>query len=238
MYIGAIKAVLGVRETTRTDTTLIEVGMPSLKQMVSKRTSTFLKRELSAERSVDTPLIKIFKICQAKRTGGFRFLSRTLDPTNNETSVSEVFANQTSSKATTYKSINPNLSLHSVYTSNSYISERERLVFTRFRLSSHHLKVETGRWARIEAANRVCDCGNGIQDESHVLLHCLKTGAVREKFGVSDETFQDIGDLMNSMEVNQLISFVYNCMKICDLVRGKLLKPRPFRSKFPALTVY
>ena len=217
MYIGAIKALLGVRETTRTDTTLIETGMPSLKQLVSKRTSTFMKKELSAERTLDTPLIKIFKICEAKRTGGFLFLSRAIDPTaNNETSVIETFQNRTSSKATTYKTINPDLSLHTVYTSSDYINERERLVFTRFRLSSHHLKVETGRWARIEAANRVCDCGNGIQDESHVLFVCPKTESVREKFGVRDGVFRNIGELMNSMDIHVLIPFVYNCMKIFD----------------------
>ena len=83
-------------------------------------------------------------------------------------------------------------------------------------MSSHHLKVETGRWARIEAANRVCDCGNGIQDESHVLFVCPKTESVREKFGVRDGVFRNIGELMNSMDIHVLIPFVYNCMKIFD----------------------
>ena len=217
LYIGAIKAILGVRETTRTDTTLIEAGMPTLKQLVSKRTSSFLRKELGADRTVDTPLIKIFKLCQNKQTGGFIHLNRILNPTaDRERSITESFMGQTSSKAVTYKSINPNLTIHTAYTSKEYINERERLVFTRFRLSSHHLKVETGRWARIEAANRICECGNGVQDESHALFVCPKTESVREKYGVGDGVFCDIGNLMNTMDVQKLVPFIHDCMKIFD----------------------
>ena len=89
-------------------------------------------------------------------------------------------------------------------------------MFTRFRLSSHHLKIETGRWARIDAADPLCECGNGVQDESHVLFNCPKTGSVRERFGVRDGSFRDIGDLMNSMDANELVPFVYKCVKLFD----------------------
>ena len=43
-----------------------------------------------------------------------------------------------------------------------------------------------------------------------------KKGSVRERFGVRDGSFRDIGDLMNSMDVNELIPFVYNCVKLFD----------------------
>ena len=94
-----------------------------------------------------------------------------------------------------------------------YIEERERLSFTRFRLSSHHLKIETGRWARINVENRLCDCGKGIQDEPHVLFHCGKTEGDRRIFGVDGEVTSDIGALMCKMEVHKLVSFVHCCMK-------------------------
>ena len=50
MYIGAVKSVLGVRETSRSDTVLIEAGMLSLKELIIKRTSTFIKKELGYDR--------------------------------------------------------------------------------------------------------------------------------------------------------------------------------------------
>ena len=210
--------MLGVRETMRSDTVLIEAGMPSLKELIHKRTSTFLRKELSADRTLDTPLIKIYKICESKRTGGFRFLEKILNPAvrNQQSSLVENLRNATTSKAAMYKRINPDLSLHKAYTTTEYVNERERLAFTKFRLSSHHLKIETGRWARIAADDRICDCGQGVQDESHVLFACPKTASVRQRFGVNDGVFSDIGELMCSMEVPKLVTFIFECMRIFD----------------------
>ena len=112
--------------------------------------------------------------------------------------------------------MNPDLSVHEVYTTTNYIDERERLIFTRFRLSSHHLKIETGRWARIEVENRVCECGQGVQDESHVLFTCTKTDRVRRNMGIRAEDFDGIGELMATMDVEKLVSYVYNCMKMFE----------------------
>ena len=213
MYVSAVKSALGVRDTTRNDAALIEAGRPSVQELVAKRTTNFMKKELFADRTVDTPLMKIFKICESKRTNGYTYLSRLLDPSrHHNVTVIERFITQNTSKAATYKQINPDLSVHSVYTTDKYVDERKRLVFTRFRLSSHRLKIETGRWARIEAQNRVCDCGGGIQDESHVLFECPKTNGERALYRV-DGANTDIGVLMGSMNVHELVPFVYNCMQ-------------------------
>ena len=192
--------------------------MPALKELVHKRTSAFLRKEMSADCTLDTPLIKIYKICESKRTGGFRFLENILNPVagNQQSSLVQNFTNATTSKAATYKMINPDLSRHEAYTTTEYLNERERLAFTKFWLSSHHLKIETGRWARIAAEDRICDCGQGVQDESHVLFACPKTATVRQRFGVNDVVYSDIGELMCSMEVHKLVTFVYECMRIFD----------------------
>ena len=125
-------------------------------------------------------------------------MEKILNPAagNQQGSLVENFRNVTSSKATMYKRLNPDLALHEAYTTSEYVNERERLAFTRFRLSSHHLKIETGRWARIDADGRLCNCGHGVQDESHVLFVCPKTANIRERFGVNDEVFSDVGELM------------------------------------------
>ena len=128
VYVSAVKAVLGVRETTRNDTTLIEAGMPALSQLIKKRTGAFMKKELNSERTHDTPLIKIYKLCKTKRTKGFVFLSKIVNPaTPSDVSLVEKFRNQDTSKARTYREINPELVTHKVYTANEYINERERL---------------------------------------------------------------------------------------------------------------
>ena len=66
-----------------------------------------------------------------------------------------------------------------------YIKEnRYRTALTRFRLSSHDLLIETGRYTNIERNNRICiNCEmNMIENEYHFLLMCPKYRELREKY--------------------------------------------------------
>ena len=144
MYISALKALLGVRDTTRSDMIFIESGLPSIVERISKRTSKFVKKELLIEQVDRTPLQKIFDICKTKQTKGYKYLSKFFLPTEAQPSVAEKFANESGTKAVTYRKLNPELRVHPVYTCNEYIDERARITFTRLRLISHSLKIETG----------------------------------------------------------------------------------------------
>ena len=75
-------------------------------------------------------------------------------------------------------------------------------MFTRSRLSSHRLKIETGRWARIEPEDRLCMCGQ-IQTEEHVLLYCVLTDHIRD-LSPSNINFPiTISAFFDSMETNE-----------------------------------
>ena len=157
LYISALKALLGVRETTRTDVVLLETGMPTLQELIKRRSEAFIKKNVNASID-DTPLVKVYKICEEKGTGGYRYIKRNLDNPVDDilVDIKQKMLDSTTSKALTYKEINPNLSVHGVYNSKVYINERKRVVFTKFRTSSHNLRIETGRWARISAEDSVC----------------------------------------------------------------------------------
>ncbi len=78
--------------------------------------------------------------------------------------------------------MNPEVTRHPMYNTSS-VPEYARVSFTRLRLSSHYLRVETGRWARLTREQRVCRCDKmSVQDEAHILLHCPITTPVRAKF--------------------------------------------------------
>ena len=104
--------------------------------------------------------------------------------------------------------------MHPIYYSKEYIDERARLTVTKLRLSSHNLKVETGRWSRIALENRLCECGTDVEDEKHVLLACPKTDFAREKFNVRNDVYTNVGVLMDSLDVNVLVPFVDCCLKV------------------------
>ena len=209
MYIAALKSLLGVRETTRTDVVLLETGMPTIHELIRKRTSGFVKKNINAA-SDETPLVKVYKMCEAKGTGGYRFIKRMLDNPVDEylVDVKQRMNNSASSKALKYKEINPELSIHSVYDSKVYIDERKRVTFSKFRTSSHSLKIETGRWARIKAEDRLCDCGRGVQDESHVVFKCNHTGPIREKYGINENVYENLSSMMSNHDPVQLVDFI------------------------------
>ena len=45
---------------------------------------------------------------------------------------------------------------------------------TKFKVGSHSLKIETGRWSRTPRAQRLCGSCNEFGDEFHALYHCSK----------------------------------------------------------------
>ena len=42
----------------------------------------------------------------------------------------------------------------------------------KFRLGSHKLRIETGRWNRTPRAERLCTTCSQLGDEYHTLFHC------------------------------------------------------------------
>ena len=78
------------------------------------------------------------------------------------------FAQQDRYKFKMYLQMNPNLEV-SPFINNFHPLSKQII---RFRLGSHCLPIETGRWGRITRENRLCvDCGV-LGDELHALYHC------------------------------------------------------------------
>ena len=65
-----------------------------------------------------------------------------------------------------YNELNPELLPSPFLTSSNADS------ITRFRLGSHNLPIETGRWSRIKREDRLCKSCLVLGDEKHFLFHC------------------------------------------------------------------
>ena len=62
--------------------------------------------------------------------------------------------------------------------------------------------------------DRLCDCGRGVQNESHVVFECAKTEDIRARYNVNREVYREVAGLMSDMDGSELVGFVYECMKI------------------------
>ena len=196
---------------------MLEAGIVPLKDIIIKKQKSFLvsKRENIDE---ELPFNFVFDLCRDNGTPGYRFLVNILEQ-NDERNSLEIYANEVRERAenatkfNTYVSeFNPSLTVHIVYSATQYVPDFCRVAFTRLRLMSHNLKVETGRWSRIPPYARTCQSDNSsIQSESHVLISCPLSADCRTRY--NSLNFASVTDLMK-VEPNVIIDL---CMYIHEV---------------------
>ena len=218
-YNRSLKCLLGVRKFTSPDLCMVESGIHPAQDVIDKKRHNFLKSKLSTQHE-EEPFYLAFKLCETANTPGYKFLSQALRYDTNVNPLDRLRRRimdkpQNASKFVTYRTqINPGLSVHSVYESKNYIPDYKRQAFTRLRLMSHNLKIETGRRHGIPSELRLCSCTNAsVQDESHVLLYCSLSRHYRNEYHMLD--FSSMYNLMGSCEhAGYLCEYIYNVMKL------------------------
>ena len=67
---------------------------------------------------------------------------------------------------------------------SSFVNDHFRQIITRWTLSNHKVRIETGRYSRptIPRENRVCEMCNTLENESHVIFDCPAYHTVRQKY--------------------------------------------------------
>ena len=212
LYISAIKVLLGVRQTTPNDICLLELGYPPLKAWIKQRQVNFFKTVLEKrEGFVDDPLIFVISLCKAARTSPARYIADLLESDSyydgGVEQLQQAVLTSTKSKLQAYVSMNPELSVNNVYRQiKPYVSEHHRVQFTRLRLVSHNLRIETGRWARLPRDERLCVCGQ-VQTERHVLESCDLTKTIRDNN--RHMTFA-VPDIFKEQDACRIVSEILN----------------------------
>ena len=195
LYMKGLKSLLGVRSQTTTDVVLLESGYPSLRALIKSKQKAFFQKLLSERRDMtDDPFMHMVRITQVKN----RKMSAYLEALQNcddfvANDLSERIARVRTSQRTksiTYYAMNPTMDVHPIYQCLEPVDDYLRMAFTRFRTSSHRLRIETGRWSRTPRERRTCQCGEGIQSEEHVLVNCSLTTPIRQKYGIEIDCFQ------------------------------------------------
>ena len=215
--LSATKQLLGVREQTCNDIVYVESGTVSPNVTIRERQKSFLNKIKSRQDFEFLPVKKDMQLAKDWRSPMGICLERLdVDQADGikefQNSVVNRIRLADTTRRVTYLEINPNLSVHPLYHSDR-LSEHYRISFTRVRLSSHYLKIETGRWSRIPREERLCDC-RIVQTEVHVLLFCPLLQYLRSSFEGLD--FSSIENLMNSENHSHLIKYVHEVLTKCS----------------------
>ena len=172
--MSAIKSVLRVRVTTANDLRLIELGYPPLKDLVMFK-HFFLQKMIAGRQGMqDDSLMFSLPLTRNASTSTGTYIDLLLEKGDilgsGMTNLRYQIDSSVNSRFVIYREVNPSLSKHVVYTKDicKHMPYHMRISFTRLRLSSHRLRIETGRWVRIPREQRLCGCGC-VQDEAHVI---------------------------------------------------------------------
>ena len=102
-------------------------------------------------------------------------------------------------------------------------NKKYKVAFTRFRLSSHDLQIERGRYENIARAERICKCWNmsKIENEYHFLLVCPLFAELRRKFfkpyfchWPNINKFDSLMMSKSKQAILDVAKFIYNALKL------------------------
>ena len=163
-YKRTLKELLGVRATTCDEVIYVEVGVPDLKGLVQKRQQSFFRKLITRTDFQGSHLARFLGLIRDSGSPCGRYLAYIEqladDPVNmSNEMIKQRIRRSDTTKRKTYMHINPALTTHQIYTDQ--VPEHTRIAVTRMRTSSHRLRIETGRWARVPPEMRLCVCGGG-----------------------------------------------------------------------------
>ena len=219
-YMKTLKELLGVRQSTCNSIVLIETGNPSAKTLIKNKQEKFFSKLISRVDYSGSELHQVISLAIQKRTPMGIIIQEIINNRNSQVETSldktkDLIQTSDSTRCKTYREINRDLSKCVIYSNQHPLPEYQRIAVSRLRLSSHRLKIETGRWARLPRENRLCSCGQ-IQTEQHVLLHCRLTQNLREDYPIV-KTFRDIGDLFSFKDINIINHLCEYCYKVLNV---------------------
>ena len=216
MYMSAVRRLLNVRQSTPKLTCLLEAGIPSIEAVVKNKQSKFFRRMFEERDQLETsdPLmftLDFMKLNFPSHYGLIEEIGRRDDFLSADRAelVSQLCASPPScTKLHLYRTMNPELSIHPLYEfheDNPVIEDSLRIAFSRFRLSAHRLRCETGRWNKVPPERRICPHCDGatLQNEQHIFA-CPAVQLVCANYNIS--SFADLAHPTKQTLV---------CLKLC-----------------------
>ena len=220
VYMSTLKQMLGVRAQTCNDLCLIECGAADLKTNVQRRQKAYIQKVTTSDWYQCSPLKFAIDLITQTKSPMAKYLNHIRNINVNEydnTNLCNSVNDSKSSKRVFYvQQCNPNLERHPFYTHEHCLPEVHRRAFTRLRLSSHKLRIETGRWSRLPREDRTCTCpDHPVQNEEHVVCNCNMSQQIRNRYKHVD--FSSLRNFMlKNNDQHELAQICYEILKLYE----------------------
>ena len=195
----ALKRCLGVKSSVQNDIVYHELNIPDIVSKIMKLQQKFFAKImlLEPDEAIIRQLVDKYmadeEYCQDENSFLSHYLRLHADHIDDNTTPNNIIENNIrerkerlestdTTKITMYKNITdlqPNAALY-----NSFVNDELRIVITRWRLSCHKLRIETGRYTCpiTPRDQRLCKICLVVEDEDHALFHCHAHTFIRLKF--------------------------------------------------------
>ena len=177
-----LKTILKVKPSTPTDIVYVELNRGDILSKIKERQKKFyekckkLKEEEAAVRNI-LELCWDLDICKYYES----IPDNLIECSKREMKVR--IAASTNTYSERYKEITSCKYNDNIY--NQFLFEDKRIVISKWRLSSHSLRIETGRYSspKLHRNERTCSiCPTNIEDEFHVIFICPLYDSIRTKY--------------------------------------------------------
>ena len=195
----ALKCCLGVKSSVPNDIVYQELNIPDIVAKIMRLQQKFFAKimMLEPEEAIVRQLLDKFiadeEYCSDEDSFLAYYLRLQADHMNSNTTANNIIENNIAerknklqnaetTRITTYKEIT-NLDYNNTLY-NSFVNDELRITITRWRLSCHKLRIETGRYTYpiTPRDERKCKMCLTVEDESHALFYCAAHTFIRIKF--------------------------------------------------------
>ena len=182
--LKALKCCLGVKSGTSSDIIFTEINSPDIIATIKDRQYQFRKKINNLKKG-EALMKEIWDLCQLQENENLCHYYMNIPGDNAISNIRDrksriEVADQT--MCVRYRTLIGFSYAPILY--QSCLDDELRKVITRWRLSSHKLKIETGRYTvpKTLLVNRKCKMCGVIEDEQHAIYECDAHRLIRDKF--------------------------------------------------------
>ena len=198
----ALKAILKVKTTmTTNDLILHELQRCSIIAKIKDRQYLFYKK-LSDIPLGEAVVRNVIQMCEDSIVISYYSQLKGGNATNDISEREKRIMESTASMCIYYHNFNFS-GKSCIY--SSFLNDYHRYIISRWRLSNHDLKIETGRYTKpcTPREERLCNFCNSIEDEYHVIFVCPLYAIIRHNYL----------DLVESNSIYMFLDPAFNQMK-------------------------
>ena len=177
-----LKAILKVKTNTPNDIIYAELDRCDVISKIKHRQKMFFKK-CKALKQEEAVVKKILEMCISLDICKYYESIPDDLPKSSKSDMKARIRDSESTYNVRYNEISNCKYNDNIY--NQFLSGNKRIIITKWRLSSHHLRIETGRYQtpKLPRINRTCSiCSTKIEDEFHAIFVCPLYMNVRTKY--------------------------------------------------------